>query len=129
MPYAIRYRPGDRLAVIEFSGHLMGGEVGEAIESLIDRLPADPGSLAVLCDTRTATSIFAVSGDIERAARALKRLEKHAPTGRGAYVGGRNHALFIGLVRVVLKVVGRGRRERRVYTNYDEALAWLNEEA
>lgn len=128
MPYAIRYRPGDRLAVIEYSGHIIGGEVAESIETLAERVPAASGPLSVLCDTRAATSIFALSGDVERAVKALKKLERAAPEGRGAYLGGHNHAVFIGLVRIVLKLVGSSsRRERRVFTDHDEAMLWLAE--
>ena len=127
MAYAIRYRPGDRLAVIQFSGHIMGSEVGEAIEALAERLPTPAGAVSVLCDTREATSLFVLSGDIERTVRAIRGLEARAPVGRGAYLGGRNHAVFIGLVRVLFRMLGTTRRPRSAFTDYDQAVAWLLE--
>ena len=125
MPYSIRYEAGAPLATITYTGHLNGGEVAESFDVLGERIADPPAYLAVLCDTREATSLFALSQDVERTARALKRFEKRAPVGRGAYLGGRNHAVFIGLVRVLLRLVGTTRRERAVFTDHGEAIAWL----
>lgn len=129
MPYAIRYTPGAPLAVIAYSGRITGHDVVESVEALAARLPESPGRLSVLCDTREATSIMVFPGDLERGVRAFRQFETRATQGRGAYVGGRNHPLFIGLVRIFLTKLGRTGRERGVFTDVDEALQWLGEVA
>lgn len=127
VPYVLRYTPGDALAIITHTGRITGYEVAESVEALAARLPETPGRISVLSDTREATSIMALPGDVERAVRVFRAFEARVPEGRGAYVGGRNHAVFVGLLRVLLKMLGPGQRERGVFTDYDEALRWLQE--
>ncbi len=127
MPYVIHCPAGSPLATITYAGHLRGGEVADSFEDLIALLPERIPRLSVLCDTREATSLFALSGEIERTVSVLRRLETRAPTGRGAYLGGRNHAVFIGIVRLLLRLLGQTGRQRAVFTDYDAAMAWLRE--
>ena len=132
MPYVIHCPAGSPLATITYAGHLRGGEVADSFEDLLALLPERIQQLSVLCDTREATSLFALSGEIERTViertvSVLRRLEARAPTGREAYLGGRNHAVFVGIVRLLLKLVGQTGRQRAVFTDCDEAMAWLRE--
>ena len=127
MPYEIRYRPGASRASIVYYGHLSGGDVAQSYEDLTSRLPDSLPRLSVLHDARGARSVVAVTGKIWHMVRALKALQHRAPSGRAAYVGGRDHPMLVGVVRLVLKLVGTSSRERRVFTDHDAARAWLDE--
>ena len=127
MPYQIDYRFGSSRATILYAGHLTGGDVADAFEDLRLRLPEALPRLSVLHDARTVKSVVAGPAEIRRMATALNALQARAPAGRAAHVGGYEHPRVVGIVRLVLALVGTSTRERRVFTDIEAALAWLDD--
>lgn len=122
MPLTIRFIEGSPLVLIQLEGPCTGSAVARTIHSIThdSRLPL---GASLLWDARRLTSLHISHEDVDAVVAAANALERATGAGRTAVVAVRFEDDVTA--RLFARVIGSERREIRVFTTMEEALAWL----
>lgn len=124
MPIDTNIQESNDLTIFTGSGELLLAEVLNAIKSFY----SGPITLNVVWDLRQATVPDITSDDVNQIAGMLKTLRADRKEGRTTLVSPKDAMYGLSrMLELLLDSLGDSRVEMRVFRDFDEAIAWLDQ--